>query len=53
MMADLNSEFIRLRERAGEAEAEAKRCEERCNKCVRDLAEATKRIAVLEKGLLA
>jgi len=42
------TELTRLRERAGAAETEAQRCEERCDKCVQDLAEATKRIAALE-----
>lgn len=50
MLTALQGEVIRLRERAGSAEAEAIRCEERCDRCIADLAMATKRIAALEEG---
>lgn len=48
MLAAHQSELVRLRERAGNAEQEALRCEERCDQCIADLAQATKRIAALE-----
>lgn len=51
MLAALQGEVVRLRERAGAAEAEAIRCEERCDKLVVDLVKATKRIAALETAL--
>lgn len=51
MITALQDEVKRLRERAGVAEAEAARCEERCDGLVADLAKATRRIAALETAL--